>query len=93
MKTKECMINATIAAVVLNAILSYAVSMVATPEEVRPPNGAANLSLKGQFVHMMVHHKQVLLMSSLIVAVVVSLSCYLGCEIIKPYDYIKKWMK
>ena len=51
---------------------------VATEEEISPPNGAENLSLKGQFVHMMVHHNQVPFMSSLIIALIVGLSIYLG---------------
>ena len=64
-------------AVLLNIGLSLVLSPLATDEEIKPPNGAANLSLKSQFMHMMVHHKQVMFTSSAIVALVVFLSVYL----------------
>ena len=69
-------ITATIIAIILNIVLSKLLSLVATSDEVNPPNGAASLSLKGQFVHMMVHHEQVLFMSSVIVGLVVFLSVF-----------------
>ena len=69
-------ITATIIAIILNIVLSKLISLVATADEVNPPNGAASLSLKGQFVHMMVHHEQVLFMSSVIVGLVVFLSVF-----------------
>ena len=50
----------------------------ATPEEVKPKDGAASLSFKGQFIHMMVHHNQVILISSLIIAFIVYLSVMLA---------------
>mgnify|MGYP006125662081 CR=1 FL=1 len=63
--------------------MSNLLSKFATKEEIKPANGAASLSLKGQFMHMMVHHKQVLLMSSFIVGLVIFLSVVLS-ETIKP---------
>lgn len=51
---------------------------LATQEEIKPPNGASNLSLKGQFMHMLVHHGQVPFTSSVIVALIVGLSLLLG---------------
>tara|TARA_Y100000748_G_C15494136_1_gene487593 strand:- start:1109 stop:1369 length:261 start_codon:yes stop_codon:yes gene_type:complete len=65
-------------AVALNIGLAFALSPFATPDEIKPPNGAQNLSFKSQFMHMLVHHKQVLFTSSLIVAIVVALSISLG---------------
>ena len=50
----------------------------ATPNEITPTNGAASLSYKGQFMHMMVHHNQVPFMSSLIIALIVGLSVSLA---------------
>ena len=79
--------NATIVAVILNVALSKVLGKFATAEESKPPNGAASLSLKGQFMHMMVHHKQVLLTSSFIVGLVVALSIILG-DHFKPVDII-----
>ena len=73
--------------IILNIILSKVLSNFATEEEKKPPNGAAELSLKGQFMHMMVHHEQVLLMSSFIVGLVVFLSVYLS-KLFKPFNLI-----
>ena len=78
MKNLKCALDATAVAVLLNVILSKVLSHFATEDEVKPPNGAASLSLKGQFMHMMVHHKQVLLTSSFIVGLVVFLAVILG---------------
>jgi len=57
--------------VLLNIFLACLLSPFATPEQVKPPDGAASLGMFSQFMHMIVHHKQVLFMSSLIVFVVV----------------------
>jgi len=65
-------------AIALNIGLAVALSPFATAEEIKPPNGANNLSFKSQFMHMLVHHNQVLFTSSLIVAIVVALSNYLA---------------
>tara|TARA_B100000900_G_C20383685_1_gene635623 strand:+ start:270 stop:515 length:246 start_codon:yes stop_codon:yes gene_type:complete len=67
-------------AVALNVLLSFAFSPFATAEEVKPPNGADKLSFKSQVMHMLVHHKQVILTSSLIVALLTGLSCWLACR-------------
>tara|TARA_B100001094_G_scaffold232427_1_gene227278 strand:+ start:307 stop:576 length:270 start_codon:yes stop_codon:yes gene_type:complete len=70
--------RATIIAIILNIALPALLEPFATADEVKPPEGAANLSYKGQFMHMMVHHKQVMFMSSLIVALIVFLSVVLA---------------
>ena len=56
---------------------------LATSEEVKPLKGAASLSLKGQFMHMMVHHNQVMLSSSVIIALIVGLSVFGAEKLIK----------
>lgn len=81
----KCIVNAMIMGVILNLVLPIFVTPIATKEEIKPPQGAAALSYKGQFVHMLVHHNQVPLMSSLIVALIVGLAVYLGYEV-KPYE-------
>tara|TARA_Y100000817_G_C16802824_1_gene520484 strand:+ start:250 stop:531 length:282 start_codon:yes stop_codon:yes gene_type:complete len=81
----KCIMNAMIVGVFLNLVLPLVVTPFATKEEVNPPQGAAALSYKGQFLHMLVHHKQVPLVSSLIVALIVGLAVYLGYEV-KPYE-------
>ena len=83
-KTK-CIVNAMIMGVILNLVLPLVVTPFASKEEVKPPDGAAALSYKGQFVHMLVHHNQVPVMSSLIVAIIVGLAVYLGYKF-TPYQ-------
>ena len=79
------LLKTTFIAILINVVLSMLLSHFATNEEIKPPNGAAALSFKGQFMHMMVHHKQVLFMSSLIVGIVVFLSVYLA-KSVKHFD-------
>ena len=74
---KSCL-NCVVYAVVLNLVLPMVLAPLATEEEIKPENGAASLSLKGQFMHMMVHHNQVQLSSSAIVGLIVLLACMLG---------------
>ena len=77
-KGYKCVVNAVIYAVALNLILPMITKPIATPEEIKPPNGAANLSFKSQIVHMLFHHSQVPIASSVIVALIVALSITLG---------------
>ena len=82
------LIKALIIAVLINLTLPPLLKYFATPEQIKPPNGAANLSFFNQLMHMFVHHAQVPLTSSIIIIVIVSLSISLG-DII-PIDIIKK---
>ena len=82
-------LDVTVVAVLLNVVLSKLLSMFATEEEHKPKDGAASLSLKGQFMHMMVHHNQVPFMSSVIIAIMVGLSVYIG-YVVDPVKYIRK---
>jgi len=75
---KNSIINSIIYGVILNIFLPLILEPFSTEEEKIPPNGAASLSLKGQFMHMMVHHGQVPFMSSIIIAIIVGLSVFLG---------------
>lgn len=78
---KNLFIKTAIIAVLLNIALSFALSPFATKEEIKPPEGASMLSFKSQIMHMLVHHKQVILTSSLIVALLTGLSCFIACRI------------
>jgi len=71
-----------IIAVLLNIIFSIFMSHVASPGQKNPPN-VGDLNFWGQIVHMMIHHKKVLLSSSTIVFLVVALSTALGAQITK----------
>ena len=71
-------LNSIIYGVILNIVLPLILEPFATEEEIKPTNGAASLSMKGQFMHMMVHHNQVPFMSSVIIAIIVGLSVFLG---------------
>ena len=74
----SCVLNACIYAVVLNLVLPMVAKPFATKDEIKPPNGASNLSFKSQIMHMLVHHAQVPVTSSLIIVLIVSLSITLG---------------
>jgi len=66
-------------AVIINLLLPKLITPYATPEEIKPPTGnAKDLSFKSQLVHMIVHHGQVPLSSSIIIAVIVALSILLS---------------
>ena len=84
-----CILNAVLIGIVLNIVLPLVLAPFATPEEKMPPKGAAALSPKGQFMHMLVHHGQVPLMSSAIIALIVGLSVYLG-YCLKPCERLMK---
>ena len=77
----KLIINSVIFAVLLNVIFSYALGFIATPQEIKPPHGAAKLNFKEQIMHMFVHHKQVILASSIIVAFVVAISVGLALKL------------
>ena len=62
---------------ILNIVLPLFLKPFATEVEKKPPGGPTSLSLKGQFMHMMVHHNQVPLMSTVIIAIIVGLSVQL----------------
>ena len=87
-----CIMNAIIIGIVLNIVLPLVVSPFTTSEEKMPPKGAAALSPKGQFMHMLVHHGHVPVMSSFIIALIVGLSVYLG-YMIKPAENLMKLVK
>ena len=79
-----CVIYAVIISILLNIILPMILVPYATPEEIKPPLGANSLSMKSQFMHMMVHHNQVPFMSSIIVGLIVGLS------VLFSYQFVKK---
>ena len=67
-----------IVAIILNLVLPFVAAPFATPEEIKPPNGASELSFKSQVMHMLVHHNQVPLTSSIIIAAIVLISVYIS---------------
>ena len=71
MKFPSVVTKTALVGVFLNVFLALMLAPYATPEQIKPPNGAAALGMFSQFMHMIVHHKQVLFMSSLIVFLVV----------------------
>ena len=86
-----CIANAIVIGVVLNIVLPMVVNPFATGEEKMPKGGAASLDSKGQFVHMLVHHGQVPVVSSVIVALIVVLAIFLGYKI-KPVEKLMSLM-
>ena len=80
-KEVKCAGISSIIAVLLNLILPYLVKGYATKEEIKPKNGTNTLSLKGQLMHMMVHHAQVPLSSSIIIFTITFLAIVIGYKL------------
>jgi len=60
--------------ILLNLLLPAVMTTFASAKQIKPPNGAANLGFIDQIMHMLVHHNQVPLASSIVVALIVLLS-------------------
>jgi hypothetical protein len=71
--------------VISNLVLPAVLKPFATPEQIKPPNGADQLPFFDQLMHMFVHHAQVPVTSSIIIAVIVGLSVMLGHICAKMY--------
>ena len=69
--------------IVINLALPQILLPFATPDEIKPPNGADDLSIKEQLMHMFVHHAQVPLPSTIIVAIIILLSMMISNYIIE----------
>jgi hypothetical protein len=68
--------------VAINLVLPKIVTPFATPDEIKPPTGnAKDLNMKQQLVHMLVHHGQVPVSSSLIIGTIVGLSVFIASKI------------
>tara|TARA_Y100000389_G_scaffold157090_1_gene158138 strand:- start:627 stop:881 length:255 start_codon:yes stop_codon:yes gene_type:complete len=78
----KMLVYPVVIAILINLILSQVLKPFATEEEIKPPNGAENLPFKEQLMHMFVHHAQVPLTSSLIVAIIVVLSILLSRKLL-----------
>ena len=62
--------------ILINILLPFLIKPFATKIQIKPPNGAASLKFFDQVMHMFVHHAQVPIASSLIVAIIVAASNY-----------------
>ena len=82
---RNLVICAVIFGVLINLILPQILKPFATENEIKPPDGAENLTFKEQLMHMFVHHAQVPVTSSIIIAVIVLLSVVLGHMCAKMY--------
>lgn len=65
-------------AVVLNLVLPALAKQVATKRQSAPSNGADKLSLVDQIMHMLVSHSATPLSSSILIAVIVTVSFWGG---------------
>lgn len=63
--------------ILLNILLPSLIKPFASKIQITPPGGAAKLEFFDQVMHMFVHHAQVPIASSLIVAIIVAASNYL----------------
>jgi len=75
---KNLLMKVALYAIVINLVIPHILKPLASQDEIKPPNGAANLSFKGQLMHMFVHHAQVPVSSSIIVAIIMSLALVLA---------------
>ena len=74
-----CCLNCVVFAVLLNLIIPQLAGLVATPEEANHMTSPNSLSLKGKIMHMLVHHRDTPITSSLVIAVIVYCACLIGC--------------
>ena len=70
--------NSIFIGVSLNIILPILVMPFASPNQIKPPFGADKLNFVDQIMHMLIHHNQVPVTSSIIIALIIGLSMYLG---------------
>jgi len=63
--------------ILINILLPFLIKPFASDIQITPPTGAVNLEFIDQVMHMFVHHAQVPIASSLIVAIIVAASNYL----------------
>ena len=80
-KMLKPLIAPVLVAIVLNLVLPLMATPFATPAQIKPPNGAAALPFFDQLMHMLVHHAQVPLTSSMIVALIVAISVCVASKI------------
>ena len=67
-------------AIVINLLVPCILKPFAKPYEIKPPNGAGSLSFKSQLMHMFVHHAQVPISSSVIIAIIVGIATYVATK-------------
>tara|TARA_R110000764_G_scaffold542_3_gene2043 strand:- start:1106 stop:1345 length:240 start_codon:yes stop_codon:yes gene_type:complete len=68
--------------VAINLILPQIIKPFASPVELKPPTGnAGDLNMKQQLVHLMVHHTQIPVSSSIVVGTIVGLSILISKKI------------
>ena len=82
MLDNKMLMYAVFIAIIINLVLPQVLMPYATEDEVKPPNGAANLPFKEQLMHMFVHHAQVPLTSTIIVVIIVTLSIILSQKLL-----------
>ena len=78
----KILICSVVVGIVINLVLPVILKSCATPAQIHPPNGANNLSFLDQVMHMFVHHAQVPVTSSIIVAIIVLLSVLISTLLI-----------
>jgi hypothetical protein len=76
-----CAVFAAIVSIILNLLLPNLVKKIASKEEISQENGVYSLSFTQQLMHMLVHHAQVPLTSSILVSVITFLSVLFGYKL------------
>ena len=73
--------KAALVAVILNIVLPFVIAPFASEKEMNACIKDNNLNIKEKFMVMLLHHKEMPIMSSAIVALVVVLSIVIGKKI------------
>ena len=75
----KIIIYSTILAILVNILLPLIVGQFATDDQKKPPTGdAGDLNMWDQIMHMLYHHKQVPVSSSIIIALISLITVSLG---------------
>lgn len=79
----KLLISTILAAVALNLFLPFVLKMVATRKQLSPSDSMEKMNLWDKVMHMLVHHNNSPVASSIVVAIVVAASVFLGHVIAK----------
>ena len=70
----KILLYSIVVSIIINLVLPQILLPFASPEEIKPPNDASSSFIQTKFINMFVHHAQVPITSSIIVALIVLIS-------------------
>ena len=87
MSNKYFILNSILIGVLINLILPLILKRFATTREIRSRGSTDRFTYKGQFMSMMVNHNKIPFISSIVVAIIIGISIFLG-DLLKPTENI-----